>query len=126
MNQPVAPFLQLMVVLPSSSSDLVPDGLSHLMKEGSPLEQYYPKNFEVDLAGKKKDWEGIVQLPPISMNDFFDHYKTHVKHVKSACLKRNIRGKSFVYRYREGEPSTFMSFYGTIQQCNVMSEPVSF
>jgi 5'-3' exoribonuclease 1 len=126
-NQPVAPFLQLMVVLPSSSSDLVPVELTPLMtSETSPLQKYYPKEFEIDLAGKKKDWEGIVLLPPITIDDFFVEYRNHIKSVKPSCLKRNIKGKSFVYRYHDESPNTFMSFYGAIQDCRVNCEPLSF
>lgn len=126
-NQPVAPFLQLMVVLPSSSAELVPDGLDHLMRrEDSPLSSYYPRDFEIDLAGKKRDWEGIVQLPPITIDDFLKEYKNNIRNVKPSCLKRNIKGKSFVYRQKSGEPEPFLSFYGTIQQCKAITEPVSF
>lgn len=123
-NRPVAPFLQLMVVLPSSSSHLVPDGLSHLMsRKESPLISYYPHDFEIDLAGKKKDWEGIVQLPPISIEDFCREYENHIQNVKPVALKRNRQGKSFIYKFKEGEPTSFVSYYGTIDQCRVSSVP---
>lgn len=127
LNQPVPPFLQLMVVLPSESSNLVPPEISHLMTHPtSPLIDYYPKEFEVDLAGKKKDWEGIVQLPPISIQDFVDHYKTHVRQVKPNVLKRNRMGKTYVYKFNEDNLSVFSSFYGTIENCRVETSPLIF
>lgn len=125
-SQPVPPFLQLMIVLPASHADLVPDGLSHLMsRPDSPLIKYYPKNFEVDMAGKKRDWEGIVQLPPISLDDFLFYYKIHVQNVKPLLLKRNMRGKSFLYRF-SSNATLFSSFYGNIEQCTVESQPIQF
>ena len=126
MNQPVPPFLQLMIVLPASSSSLVPDGLSCYMKnEESILSQYYPKDFHVDLAGKKRDWEGIVMLPNISITDFMECYKKNIRKVSSVFLKRNIRGKNFIYTH-SSSPQTFPSFYGNIENCCVVSTPIAF
>jgi len=126
LNQPVPPFLQLMVVLPSSSADLVPEGLNELMsRQDSPLMAYYPKDFEVDMAGKKRDWEGIVLLPHITIDDFMDHYRKHVRNVTPSILKRNIRGKNFIYA-RQLTSETFVSFYGNIDNCCVKTIPLTF
>jgi 5'-3' exonuclease len=125
-NQPVPPFLQLMVVLPSSSSDLVPEGLSSLMiRPDSPIRPYYPEDFKVDMAGKKRDWEGIVLLPNISIQTFMDCYKKHIRDVSPTLLKRNIRGKNFVYAYSPSD-KTFESFYGNIDSCSVSATPIQF
>ena len=29
----------------------------------SPIIDFYPRNFETDLNGKKQDWEAIVKIP---------------------------------------------------------------
>lgn len=124
-HSPVPPFLQLMVVLPSSSSDLVPDELAGLMKSPeSPLTPYYPKDFDVDMAGKKQDWEGIVLLPPISIDDFIDCYKKEIRNVPPNILKRNMIGKSFVYKYSDAQEKPFVSFYGNIDKCSVQCSPI--
>jgi 5'-3' exonuclease len=126
LNQPVPPFLQLMVVLPSSSADLVPDGLNELMsKTDSPLMAYYPRDFEVDMAGKKRDWEGIVLLPHITISDFMDYYRLHVRNVTPSILKRNIRGKNFIYIHQPNS-EVFVSFYGNIDNCTVRTTPIVF
>jgi 5'-3' exoribonuclease 1 len=126
LNQPVPPFLQLMVVLPSSSADLVPDGLNELMsKTDSPLVSYYPRDFEVDMAGKKRDWEGIVLLPHITIGDFMEYYRTHVRNVTPSILKRNIRGKNFIYVHQPNS-EVFVSFYGNIDNCTVRTTPIVF
>jgi len=124
-HAPVPPFLQLMVVLPSSCSDLVPDGLAELMKsQDSPIVKYYPKEFQVDMAGKKKDWEGIVLLPPISIDDFMDCYKKNVRQVLPSVLKRNICGKSFIYKFNASMEKNFVSFYGNIENSSVECVPI--
>lgn len=125
-NQPVPPFLQLMAVLPASSGELVPDGLNELMtRPDSPIATYYPTEFEVDMAGKKRDWEGIVLLPPIQLAEFMDCYRKNIRNVSPNLLKRNIRGKNFIYSYH---PSLerFVSFYGNIDNCSVKIQPIQF
>lgn len=125
-NQPVPPFLQLMVVLPPSSSDLVPEGLSSLMvRPDSPIRPYYPEDFKVDMAGKKRDWEGIVLLPNISIDAFMECYKKHIRDVSPTLLKRNIRGKNFVYAHSPSD-KTFESFYGNIEGCSAAATPIQF
>lgn len=119
------PFLQLMVVLPSSSADLVPDELSRLMTSSkSPLASFYPTDFEVDMAGKKQDWEGIVLLPPIPIDSFMDCYKREIRNVPPNVLKRNMIGKSFIYRYNATLEKPFVSFYGNIDKCSVQCTPI--
>jgi 5'-3' exonuclease len=90
----------------------------------SPLVSYYPKDFEVDMAGKKQDWEGIVLLPPISIDDFIECYKREVRNVPPNILKRNMVGKSFVYKYNSTLEKQFVSFYGNIDKCSVQCSPI--
>lgn len=35
---------------------------------GSPIIDFYPTNYELDLNGKKNDWEAIVKIPFIDEN----------------------------------------------------------
>jgi 5'-3' exonuclease len=53
-GSPLSPFEQLMACLPPSSSALVPEVYHWLMHSAeSPIIQFYPKDFEVDMNGKK-------------------------------------------------------------------------
>jgi 5'-3' exoribonuclease 1 len=61
---PFRPFEQLMGVLPDRSKKIVPQVYWDLMTNPeSPIYDFYPHDFELDMNGKKMDWEAIVKIP---------------------------------------------------------------
>lgn len=59
MGTPFKPFEQLMGVMPPKTSKALPEGLRHLMLDlNSPICDYFPSNFMIDLVGKKFAWLG--------------------------------------------------------------------
>lgn len=100
-NAPVDPFLQLLMVLPPKSHDLLPDEFHNLMlSPNSTLKKNYPDTFELDMAGKRKEWESIVVLPLVNVHDFHSEYIVcKNKITDERQQKRNTLGKSFVYRF---------------------------
>ena len=34
-----------------------------MTEETSPIHDFYPKQFELDMNGKKQDWEAVVKIP---------------------------------------------------------------
>ena len=58
-----------MAVLPPKTCEVLPKFLQQLMlKTTSPIADYFPCSFEIDLVGKKFAWLGEVLLPFIDEN----------------------------------------------------------
>lgn len=124
-TEPSLPFLQLLSVLPPRSATLIPSPLDRLLThERSPLQPYCPTEFPVDLAGKRKDWEGIVILPMVNMDTLRRAYFANLPRVDSRESRRNVTGKSVVYSYTPHNPLLFKSHYGNIENCTVTSRPI--
>jgi 5'-3' exoribonuclease 1 len=34
-----------------------------MVDDASPIIDFYPKNFDLDMNGKKQDWEAVVKIP---------------------------------------------------------------
>lgn len=61
---PFLPFQQLLGCLPPSSLGLLPLPYQWLMKSASsPILEYYPIQFDIDMNGKRNPWEAVVLLP---------------------------------------------------------------
>eukprot|EP00882_Tetradesmus_deserticola_P034214 GHRQ01039169.1.p2 GENE.GHRQ01039169.1~~GHRQ01039169.1.p2 ORF type:complete len:110 (-),score=48.64 GHRQ01039169.1:124-453(-) len=63
-GRPFKPFEQLLAVLPSASCSLLPSAFEWLMTDpSSPVRDFYPEKFDVDMEGKRAEWEGVVKVP---------------------------------------------------------------
>jgi len=96
-GEPHSPFLQLLSILPEASSHLLPKPLNTLMKSDSELGEYFPEYFHIDLAGKSKEYEGVVLLPILSHDKLEEAYFSLLDQVNEKDLRRNVAGKTFVY-----------------------------
>ncbi|GLC57430.1 hypothetical protein PLESTB_001223500 [Pleodorina starrii] len=100
-GSPFRPFEQLLAVLPAASSKLLPPPFRVLMMDPeSPIIDFYPASFEVDMEGKRADWEGVVLVP------FVDEIRLleAARSVKAAVLSpeeqaRNQLGKIQIFQF---------------------------
>ncbi len=119
-TSPVAPYIQLLSILPPKSAKLLPEPLDKILTSSeSPLKLYCPDDIVIDFSGKRKEWEGIVILPMIDREIVKKEYFKYVDKVDRRELNRNKLGKSFIYKYNDGFSTVFSSYYGDIKDCKV-------
>lgn len=64
LGKPFLPFEQLLAVLPAASRSHLPSAYHNLMTtEESSVIDFYPKDFDTDMNGKKQEWEAVVLIP---------------------------------------------------------------
>jgi 5'-3' exonuclease len=95
-NDPLTPFEQLLAVLPPKSCKLLPVQFRTLMlQKDSPIIEFYPEEFSVDIDGKKYEYEGHVILPFIDVSKLKENYQKIVNKfpLNEEEIKRNKIGK---------------------------------
>jgi 5'-3' exoribonuclease 2 len=119
-TKPYKPFQQLLAVLPPSSSKLIPSPLDNLLtSENSPIREYYPSDFEVDISGKRAEWEGIVVLPTIDMKRITDLHDQVEKMIDERSQRLNKLARPQLFYYMPNNVREFKSFLGDIPECHV-------
>eukprot|EP00171_Calliarthron_tuberculosum_P020206 IDg20206t1 len=72
-GNPFAPLTQLMAVLPPESATCLPAPMRDLMvRNDSPVADFYPTEFQTDLNGKRNAWEAVVLVPFIDEDRLLD------------------------------------------------------
>ena len=116
---PLLPFQQLLYILPPKSFNLLPHPLNTLY-EHELLEEFYPDKVDIDLDGKKNDWQGIVLLPFADINIIKRVHNEHVHLVDVRDIKRNSYGKTFKYNYMPHYNSiNYKSYNGDINNYKI-------
>ncbi|KAK5137759.1 hypothetical protein LTR08_007331 [Meristemomyces frigidus] len=100
LGQPFRPFQQLMGVLPDRSKSIVPQVYWPLMTDPkSPIIDFYPRDFELDMNGKKQEWEAVVKIPFIDEKRLLGGMAPKDALLTEAEAKRNSFGVSLKFTY---------------------------
>jgi hypothetical protein len=93
LSEPFPPLLQLMSVLPPQSAHCLPPVMRHLMTNpNSPLFEYYPKTFPVDLNGETREFHGTVLIPFIDAKKLKDVVENTELGLDPFEIRRNTFG----------------------------------
>lgn len=112
-GKPFLPFEQLLAVLPASSKELLPKAFRGLMTNStSELIDYYPKDFETDLNGKKNEWEAVVLIPFIEENSLLSAMKGCYSDLTETEAARNCHGPMFEYSFVKEDQGEVDGVYG--------------
>jgi len=87
-TKPNSNFEQLLSVLPPKSAHLIPSPLDKLL-ETAELKIFCPDKLTIDLAGKRKEWEGITVLPMVDHSLISKMYTKHISLVSTNDLLLN-------------------------------------
>ncbi|KAH6926920.1 hypothetical protein HPB50_023536 [Hyalomma asiaticum] len=89
---------QLMSVFPAASKQHLPLPWGDLMDDpDSPIIDFYPTDFKIDLNGKKYAWQGVALLPFVDEKRLLETVQTVYPYLTEDEKKRNTRGDDVFY-----------------------------
>ncbi|KAH6611217.1 alkaline phosphatase D [Trichoderma cornu-damae] len=122
-GQPFKPYEQLMGVLPDRSKKIVPTVYHDLMTNpNSPIVDFYPRDFELDMNGKKMEWEAVVKIPFIDETRLLTAMAPKNELLSDDEKARNGFGVPIKFTYSSGVnftyPSSLPGKFPDIQCCS--------
>ena len=133
LGQPFRPYQQLMGVLPDRSKTIVPTAYHDLMTNpNSPIIDFYPRDFELDMNGKKQEWEAVVKIPFIDEKRLLPAMATREHLLTEAEASRNGFGTTMKFVHDKDTdftyPSSLPGIFPDIEHCkcveNIYELPV--
>lgn len=123
LGQPFRPYEQLMGVLPDRSKTIVPEVYWDLMTNpNSPIYDFYPRDFELDMNGKKMEWEAIVKIPFIDEKRLLSAMATKNDQLSQQEKSRNGFGVALKFTYNPEVaytyPSSLVGVFPEISPCH--------
>ncbi|KAK6219940.1 xrn 5 -3 exonuclease [Colletotrichum tabaci] len=123
LGQPFRPFEQLMGVLPDRSKSIVPEVYWDLMTNpNSPIYDFYPRDFELDMNGKRMEWEAVVKIPFIDEKRLLSAMEPKNKLLSQDQKERNGFGVALKFTYNPEVsityPSSLLGVFPDISPCH--------
>lgn len=98
LGEPFNPYEQLMAVLPAASGHTLPVVFRELMSHpDSPIIDFYPENFKIDMNGAKMSWQGIALLPFIDEKRLLTEVRAKYSLLTHAERDRNTNKKAQLF-----------------------------
>ncbi|KAG8708843.1 5'-3' exoribonuclease 2 [Ceratobasidium sp. 395] len=98
LGAPFKPYEQLMGVFPAASRVHIPIPFQSLMTdEESPIIDFYPTEFEIDMNGKKMAWQGVALLPFIDEKRLLGAMAERYPKLTEDEVRRNKWGANHIY-----------------------------
>jgi len=104
LSKPFTPYQQLMSVLPPDSAERagLPKSLHNLMTdEKSPIVDFYPSDFALDINGKRFTWQAVVLLPFIDEPRLIEALAPHLGNLEGDHFRRNKLSHSCLYGLKD-------------------------
>jgi 5'-3' exoribonuclease 2 len=102
LGEPFRPLVQLMAVLPPQSAHALPLKLQDLMlDETSPLKQFFPTSFRVDMFGQRTTWKAIVLIPFIDADLMVTTIEKVDLELTEEERQRNVFGRTRIFTEAE-------------------------
>lgn len=111
-----------MGVLPDRSKKIVPSVYHGLMTDpNSPIIDFYPRDFELDMNGKKMEWEAVVKIPFIAEDRLLSAMAPCNELLSPEEKARNDFGVSLKFTYDSNSnftyPSSLVGIFPDIPNC---------
>lgn len=112
-----------MGVLPDRSKTIVPAVYHDLMTNPkSPIIDFYPRDFELDMNGKKMEWEAVVKIPFIDEKRLLDAMAPKDKLLSPEEAQRNEFGVTLKFTHAPNldfvYPSSLIGVFPDIPHCH--------
>jgi 5'-3' exoribonuclease 1 len=112
-----------MGVLPDRSKAIVPEAYHPLMTDPkSPIIDFYPRQFELDMDGKKMEWEAVVKIPFIEEKRLLEAMATREHLLTPEENERNGFGVSLKFVYSPNldfvYPSSLPGYFPDLDHCH--------